>query len=143
MELTIETEHKQLYHNHQSAYVGDAGVDLFFVRDHYIPEKSTVLIDLEIACQLKLQEDFLSYFLYPRSSIYKTPLIMANSVGIIDSMYRDNIKVAVYNLSDKPYIVKAGQRLFQICNAQLAPMAVKLGKVSISTRGEGFGSSGV
>ena len=36
----------------------------------------------------------IGYYLYPRSSISKTPLILANSVGIIDSGYRGNIKAA-------------------------------------------------
>ena len=40
----------------------------------------------------KSQRDF---YVYPRSSISKTPLRMANSVGIIDSGYRGNLKFAV------------------------------------------------
>ena len=31
------------------------------------------------------------YYLYPRSSISKTPLIQTNSVGIIDRDYRGNV----------------------------------------------------
>ena len=32
-----------------------------------------------------------SYFMYPRSSISKTPLRLINSVGIIDKDYRGNV----------------------------------------------------
>lgn len=142
MELTLDTIHQDLYENHYIAYAGDAGIDLFFVKDIAIPAKTTMLIDLEVSCQLKYNGGYFSYFLYPRSSIVKTPLRMSNSVGIIDSMYRNTLKVSVDNISDQSYTVTRGQRLFQICNADLSPMSVVLGKVSQSDRGEGFGSSG-
>ena len=42
---------------------------------------------------------YVSYYLYPRSSVStKTPLRLANSVGIIDSGYRGNIK-AVFDIN--------------------------------------------
>lgn len=142
-QLTIQTDHIDLYENHKTAYEGDAGVDLFFVNDKEIPAKSTVLIDLELSCELKHDNKYVSYYLYPRSSIYKTPLRMSNNVGIIDSMYRNTIKVPVDNFSDKSYNISRGQRLFQLCNASLEPMKINIGNVSDSNRGSGFGSSGV
>jgi dUTP pyrophosphatase len=86
---------------------------------------------------------FTSYYIYPRSSISKTPLIMHNSVGIIDSLYRNTLKVAVYNLSDNDYSVKKGEKLFQICAPYLQNISrVNLVKeLSESDRGSGFGSS--
>ena len=44
------------------------------------------------------------YYSYPRSSISKTPLLLANNVGIIDSGYRGNIKVAFDNYSQNIHI---------------------------------------
>ena len=38
--------------------------------------------------------------LFPRSSISKTPLRMANSVGVIDSGFTGEIKVPLYNTSE-------------------------------------------
>ena len=38
------------------------------------------------------------YYVYPRSSISKTPLVLANHVGIIDSGYRGNLMAALRKL---------------------------------------------
>lgn len=145
---------KEYYFNHTSAYEGDSGIDLFFPHDITIKPGSTILIDMEIACELReLNSSFvikgqslfknLSYYVYPRSSISKTPLRMSNCVGIIDSKYRHNIKVCVDNTSDSEYRIKRGDRLFQICDPNLRPIKVLLvDKLSESSRGEGFGSSG-
>ena len=57
------------------------------------------MIDLNIICEMKeynVQTDSLSncaYFVFPRSSLSKTPLMLANHTGIIDSGY-SNIKAA-------------------------------------------------
>ena len=49
-----------------------------------------------------------AYYLYPRSSIYKTPLMLANSVGIIDSGYRGWICSAVRFLPREEYRYNPG-----------------------------------
>lgn len=87
------------------------------------------------------------YYLYPRSSISKTPFRMANSVGIIDSGYRGPLKAVVdvqYSGGDYPFVAE-GTRLFQIC----APNLGRIDHVEIvksledTVRGDGgFGSTG-
>ena len=84
-------------------------------------------------------------YLYPRSSISKTPLRLANSVGIIDAGYRGNIMAVVDNISDEPFDIQKGQRLFQICGRFLEPINLTLidTTLSDSERGNGgFGSTG-
>ena len=86
------------------------------------------------------------YFMFPRSSISKIPLRLANNVGIIDSGYRGELMAVVDNISDKDYIVEQGQRLFQLCTGDLTPFYnVKLvDELDQTTRGEGgFGSTGM
>ena len=61
----------------------------------------------------------MGYYLYPRSSISKTPLRMSNSVGIIDWGYRGDIMAAIDNLSDEDYHIEKKTRLFQICSPTL------------------------
>jgi dUTP pyrophosphatase len=155
--IKAETEEiGKMYTEHSSAYEGDSGIDLFFPENIIIPAKGTVLIDLLIACEMrhtsnvfKLGETQLfvnkSYLLIPRSSIYKTPLRQCNSMGLIDSKYRGNIKVAVDNISDKSYEIKKGQKLFQIITGNLEPFTLVLtDNLSDSSRGKlGFGSSGL
>lgn len=141
------------YESHDTFHDGDAGLDLFTLTDITIGGEETVFIDFEISCQMVVMETeeeeknktcYESYFLYPRSSISKTPLILHNSVGIIDSCYTGNIIGAFRNLSDKPYIVKAGTRLVQICARNLEPFNIKIvDNLRYTSRGSGgFGSSG-
>jgi dUTP pyrophosphatase len=53
------------------------------------------------------------FFLMPRSSIYKTGLMMANSAGIIDKSYRGELKAPVWSMTGNSQVQK-GDRLFQI-----------------------------
>ena len=144
-----EPEVKDLYIGHGFYNDGDSGMDIFFAKTETIPAKSTVLIDFQITCELKThvvsKHPNRSYWLIPRSSIYKTPLRLANSIGLIDSKYRGHIKAAVDNTSDKPYKITRGERLFQLASATLEPfnVVVTLNDLSVSNRGSGgFGSTG-
>jgi dUTP pyrophosphatase len=86
------------------------------------------------------------YFLYPRSSTgTKTPLRLANSIGIIDAGYRGNYIAAFDNIQAAVFKVDRLQRLVQICPPNLTyPMRVELVEnLEQTIRGEGgFGSTG-
>ena len=129
----------------------DSGVDLYFPADIICEPKKKTLVKLGVAAAVYNSGDDLEtssskpYYLYPRSSIGKTPLRMANSVGIIDLQYRGELCVQVDNISDEPYNIKRGQRLFQICSQDLEPFkSVELIKdLPITKRGKnGLGSTG-
>jgi len=168
----------------------NSGFDLFVPNETVFDKDfATKFVDLKIKCemlycdkslQLTLETDegefenvsgasySCGYYVYPRSSISKTPLMLANHVGIIDSGYRGNIIAAVRKLpSDKDnslldsftltsplgfreystYAVEKHTRLFQICHPSLCPVFVVLvpeSELNSSERGEGgFGSTGV
>ena len=87
---------KELYENHSHFHSGDAGLDLFVVEDQIIPAKSTQPIPLQIACE---NLDNKAYYLFPRSSISKTPLRLANSIGLIDGGYRGELIGMVDNIT--------------------------------------------
>jgi dUTPase len=53
------------------------------------------------------------FWLLPRSSIYKTGLMMANSTGVIDKSYRGELKAPVWSMTANSE-VSVGDRLFQI-----------------------------
>jgi dUTP pyrophosphatase len=133
---------REMYANHGSYHHGDSGLDLFVPETMTIPARSMTMINLAIACETLDNE---SYLLLPRSSICKTPLRLANSIGLIDAGYRGTIQAAVDNISDEDYVVEKGVRLFQ-----LAPIDGKRGvsfrlvaKLSETTRGTGgHGSTG-
>ena len=88
-----------------------------------------------------------AYYMYPRSSMSKTPLVLANHTGIIDSGYRGEIISALRNLSPVEYQLQKHTRLTQICHPSLCPILVEIvDETALSTteRGtNGFGSTGI
>jgi dUTP pyrophosphatase len=62
--------------------------------------------------------------LLPRSSIYKTPFRLCNSIGLIDAGYRGEVKAMADNMSPEEETTMrfdAGTRLFQICQHNFLP----------------------
>jgi len=131
----------KLYQNHSRYHPGDAGLDLFVPKEYVIEPGSTVPIHLGIACA---PADGRAYFLIPRSSISKTPLRMANSIGLIDGGYRGELIAMVDNIKDFTYTVQAGARLFQLVAIDGSPIEFELvDHLDETTRGAGgFGSTG-
>ena len=68
---------------------------------------------------------------------------MSNSIGLIDSEYTGEIKVAVDNIKNYDYTINKGDRLFQIIHPSCNPLQIKLvDKLRETKRGEnGFGST--
>ena len=134
---------RELYNNHSTYHEGDSGLDLFFPEEVNISPRETKLINLHIKCEALVGDRNVSYYLYPRSSISKTPLRMSNSVGIIDAGYRGNLMVSLDNISDETFLIEKGQRLFQICSPTLDSITMELtDRLSDTSRGEGgFGST--
>ena len=149
---------KELYKNHKTFHKGDSGLDIFFPEDITIePRAIGQFINLGIAAEAytvnesyslfinsKSSRQMTSFWMLPRSSISKTPLRMSNNIGLIDSEYRGEFKVVVDNLSDEPFHIKRGDRLFQIAHPTLLQINMKLvDTLSNTERGSnGFGSSG-
>jgi len=101
--------------------------------------------DVEAADEIRQAS---AYFLLPRSSMSKTPLMQSNHLGLIDAGYRGEIMAPVRNLSMASEVVTAGTRLFQLCHPYGTPIHVTLveevSELSTTDRGEGgFGSTGV
>lgn len=152
----VNQDSKDFYESHSTFHEGDAGLDLFTVEDTMIPPGETKLIDLGIQCQSRsfswcvwkwMKGNFHkyhSYWLLPRSSISKTPLIMHNSLGLIDGGYLGNLKVPFYNTSTEPFFIERGKRYVQLVHGDLSPVSFKLVEEHrATTRGEGgFGSTG-
>ena len=129
------------YNKHGHFHNGDAGLDLYVLEDITFKPGETKFIKLGISCE---PEDGFAYYLFPRSSIAKTPLRMANSIGLIDGGYRGEIMAACDNIKNFEYIAKKGERLFQIVAADNSSIEYELKKdLSETSRGSGgFGSTG-
>ena len=128
----------------------ESGFDLIVTEDITLTrENPTALLSLGIKCAPTFNS---GYYLYPRSSIFKTPVRMANSIGIIDMTYRGEIKAPVdfhshlCNNADS-YTIKKGTKLFQLCKPTLEPLIynkVNDYELSDTVRGSnGFGSTGL
>jgi dUTP pyrophosphatase len=74
----------------------------------------------------------------------RSGLILPNAPGTIDADYRGEIRLIVANLSDEPYVVRAGDRLAQIVIAPVARVTVREVKALRATaRGKrGLGHTG-
>ena len=131
----------KMYENHNHFHPGDSGLDIYIIENQIINPGETIRLNLGISCE---NLDTKSYFLMPRSSLSKTPLRLANSVGLIDAGYRGEIMAAVDNIKDFSYEVEIGQRLFQIVAMDGSAIHFELGDhLSETTRGaDGFGSTG-
>lgn len=148
LELKVDVELKNLYEDHVNKHNDhvmndphpNSGFDIYVPIETTVPAKEVLFLKHNISCSMV---DNIGYYLYPRSSISKTPLMMANHVGIIDCGYRGNIIGALRNLDDKEYVIPKHTRLFQICSGDLKPFTVNLvSELGDTSRGEGgFGST--
>ena len=155
-ELVVDSLVRDLYASHATYHAGDSGLDLFVKEDLVIHPGETVLVDTGVRAQCKqftwciwkwLRGEFYvyhSYWLVPRSSISKTPLVCHNSLGLVDSGYRGPIKIALRNTSYESFEIKAGERYAQLVNGDLSAVHFKLvDQLQDTTRGSGgFGSTG-
>lgn len=71
-------------------------------------------------------------------------ITLSNSVGVIDSDYRGELKVPMVNLGQEPYTIQPGERVAQLCIAPVYTAAfAPVQELGDTTRGEGgFGSTG-
>lgn len=124
-----------------------AGADLYAVihneenRVEILPGE-TAFIDTGIV--MEIPNGYVG-LIYARSGLAcKQGLAPANKVGVIDSDYRGNIMVALYNQSNETRIVSEGDRIAQIIIQPVEQFGFKVTEnLSNTVRGNGgFGSSG-
>jgi len=147
--------HRIQYHNdaiYNSSYA-DSGFDLGLPKNFQITKTCSNKLPLGVHCSMYVSTDTKktpqAYYLYPRSSIIKTPLRLSNSVGIIDRGYRGEI-TAVVDMIDHQrdtFDMCAMDRHFQICHPSLEPFKVVMvdtkEELGLTERGDGgFGSTG-
>ena len=132
----------KFYRNHGHFHDGDAGLDLYVLEDIQFDPGETKAIKLGISCE---PDDGKAYYLFPRSSISKTPLRMANSIGLIDGGYRGEIMAMCDNIKSEVFTAEKGLRLFQLVSTDSSPIHFELvEELEMTTRGTGgFGSTGM
>lgn len=138
-------------HNNKSpGKYADSGFDLGLPYNKIINDKDiSVKLPLNIHCSMYRPDGTpQAYYLYPRSSIIKTPLRLSNSVGIIDRGYRGVITAVVDKIGgEEEFRLEKLNRYFQICHPTLEPFHVEIvhskEELGLTERNEGgFGSTG-
>ena len=137
--ITLEGDAKVPTYAHDS----DAAADLYELEDMVVPANSFGNM-VRTGVKIALPEGWVAYIV-PRSSTgAKTPLRLSNSIGVIDSGYRGELKILYDNRSDSDYNIVAGDRIAQLIvmpSYHFKPQVVDI--LPDSTRGEGgFGSTG-
>lgn len=126
---------------------GDAGADLVATSISWTGK----YIEYGVGFSMEIPEGYAG-FIFPRSSISKTALALANAVAVIDSGYRGEIKLRfkdynrgnpfIENLGEQEY--KIGDRIGQLIILPVPKLDfIEVVELSDTDRGnQGFGSSG-
>lgn len=122
------------------AKAGDAGLDLVAIREEWNDENTMVTYDTGLA--IEIPEGHVG-LLFPRSSVSKTELTLANSVGVIDSGYRGPIMFK-FRYLDEGMVYDVGDKIGQILIVPYPQITFEeVDELSSTDRGEGgFGSTG-
>lgn len=128
------------------AHPEDAGLDLTAVSSK-IDKYGNYVYGFGLA--LEIPKGYVG-LIFPRSSVYKQDISLANCVGVIDSNYRGEVramfKQAVINrlFAKDTNVYKVGERIAQLIIMPYPEVVVEeFDNLSESDRGEGgFGSTG-
>lgn len=133
----------------------NAGFDLFSSDNVHVEQTPQFIPFGIVARLLKVEQmpggtsdDYLKtdshFWLMPRSSIYKTGLLMGNSTGVIDKSYRGELKAPVWSMTANSQVTR-GDRLFQIVAPDMGwirNIRVVTSMPSTERGAGGFGSTG-
>lgn len=125
------------------AYPGDACMDLTCTEISF--DERLGISTFHTGLAFDIPEGFVG-LVFPRSSIYKTGDVFANSVGVIDSGYKGEVTIKTFYANSrhktKPYEV--GDRVGQIMFVPRPMVQLEeVNELSLSERGTGgYGSSG-
>ena len=160
LELLPTEEGLPYYKGVEERSAENAGFDMYVVKDYDVVKLAEglapTLLDLGTAARMVRvwasgKEEEVHFWLCPRSSIYKTGMVMANSQGVIDSSYRGGLKGPVWVVAPMPFIDAMkesgfkGSRYFQIVAPDMGHISqVRIvDSLPVTERGVGgFGSTG-
>jgi dUTP pyrophosphatase len=144
---------------HNNLHHIDAGFDLFTPSKIRFTSSGVNKLDYQIACSARIvnsaesveinNEFNTGFYMYPRSSISKSNLRLANNIGIIDAGYRGHLMGMFDVIYKNELDINKYDRHLQICAPGLIPIFVQLVNSreelgEETTRGDGgFGSTGI
>ena len=123
---------------------GSSGMDLIAFLKESIKIKPRTSALIPTGLSVAFSEDY-EIQIRPRSGLAaKNNISVLNTPGTVDSDYRGEIKVIIYNHSDNDFIINNGDRIAQMILAPVIKMELEEAQNLPSTiRGQGgFGSTG-
>ena len=124
----------------QYAHVGDAGADLTASEKTVIPGRDRSLVGT--GTRLEIPQGYVG-LIWPRSGLAIKKGIDCGA-GVIDSCYRGEIKVLLFNHSHTKFQIEPGDRIAQILIQKVERVQfIPVNELSKTARSEeGFGSTG-
>ena len=111
---------------------------------HTISPGETAFIPSGIA--ISIHDPGLVALLVPRSGLgIKHGIVLANTIGVIDSDYQGEIGIGIHNRGTVPYTIEPGERICQVLFMPVTQVALEVVQEfsQESTRGAGgFGHTG-
>lgn len=124
------------------AHPSDAGMDIRSVADMTVPARGRALVPTGLVVLLP---PLYEAQVRPRSGLaLKHGITVLNTPGTIDSGYRGEIGVILFNSSDVDFQIKKGDRVAQVVIAPvIQPVIEEAQEIDETDRGAGgFGSTG-
>jgi len=157
-DITLRNIYIDAVHRHNNRLYGninhiDAGFDLYSPETKIMCTGIVNKLDYNIICSAKkvteTREYNTGFYMYPRSSISKSNVRLANNVGIIDAGYRGHLMGMFDAIYSNNAIIYKFDRHLQICAPGLIPIFAEL-VFSVEELGQetargagGFGSTGI
>lgn len=134
MNINIKTEQKYLP---KKSNINDSGFDC--IAKSFTETEDYIEYGLGFSIEIPIN---FTGLLFPRSSISKYDLLLCNSVGVIDSGYRNEVKVRFKRIGNKIYEI--GDRVCQLIILPLPNIIfnIKENLNESNDRNGGFGSTG-
>lgn len=124
------------------AFYGDSGFDFHAIEDVVIPSNEQVLLRTGLIFEIPLGYEMQ---LRPRSGLaLKRCITMTNSPGTIDSTYRGEVGILLFNLGKESFVISKGDKIAQgvIQKVELVVFE-EAEELSITDRGSGgYGHTG-
>lgn len=120
----------------------DGGFDIYSREDVSVFPQETVYVKTGVCVAVPTGYVAL---LVPRSSLSKTPLRLANSIGVIDSQYTGEVLIPFYNTSDVEIVdINKYERYCQLVIVPIIDSDMEIvDELDDTERGKGgFGSTG-
>ncbi len=124
---------------------GSAGMDLCAAIDEILEIAPGETVRIPTGIAIALPDAFHVALICARSGLsFRHGITLANGVGVIDSDYRGEIQVGLFNQSDRAYAIEPNERIAQMLIMPVCKPSLEIcDELSDTARGSGgFGSTG-